>query len=137
LSTIMQNNTIVTPPDTPLLANKYEYNIYQKTFKDKAGLACHNIIIRKYSIQKKLLVVLANLLDLFKNDLVYFIHHQLSNSFKNAGKKTVSITCSKNQFYTIFGDYIHFYSKKTGIYRCVFCGLEGEQKLNQIFGRTD
>ncbi|CAG8833395.1 29968_t:CDS:1, partial [Gigaspora margarita] len=96
LSTIMQNNTIVTPPDTPLLANKYKYNICQKTFKDKAELAHHNAIIHKYSIQEKLPVVPANLSELFKNDLVYFIHRQLSNGFKNARKKTVSITCSKN-----------------------------------------
>ncbi|CAG8586510.1 24600_t:CDS:2, partial [Gigaspora margarita] len=95
LSTVMQNNTIVTPPDIPLLAKN----------TNKAGLARHNTIIRKYSIQEKLPVVPANLLDLFKNNLVYFIHHQLSNGFKKARKKTVSITC--------------------------------EQKLNQIFGRTD
>ncbi|CAG8853581.1 9985_t:CDS:2, partial [Gigaspora margarita] len=61
---------------------------------------------------------------LFKNDLVYFIHRQLSNGLTNSEKKTVSVACSKNQFYTIFGDYIHFYLKKTDICKCLFRGLE-------------
>ncbi|CAG8710978.1 22021_t:CDS:2 [Rhizophagus irregularis] len=57
--------------------------------------------------------------------------------FKNAGKKLVSIPCSESQFHAIFANHIHFYSKKSGVYKCWFRGKEGEEKLNQIFGSTD
>ncbi|RIB20563.1 hypothetical protein C2G38_2080487 [Gigaspora rosea] len=59
----MQSNTIITPPDTPLLTNtnKYECNICQKTFKNRSGLTHHNTIIRKYSIQEELPTVPPNL----------------------------------------------------------------------------
>ncbi|CAG8794360.1 9077_t:CDS:2, partial [Racocetra fulgida] len=45
----------------------------------------------KYDIQEKLQIVSKRLSEVFKNDLVYFIHHQLPNRFKNAKKKTVSV----------------------------------------------
>ncbi|CAG8661328.1 5538_t:CDS:1, partial [Cetraspora pellucida] len=93
-----QNNDIVTPLNTPLLTiiDKYKCDICQKTFKNNAELSHHNTIIRKYSIQEKLQIVPKNLSEAFKNDLIYFIHCQLPNGFKNAGKKTVSVACSKN-----------------------------------------
>jgi hypothetical protein len=49
----------------------------------------------------------------------------------------VSIPCSESQFHAIFENHIHFYSKKSGVYKCWFRGKEGEEKLNQIFGNTD
>ncbi|CAG8596847.1 19189_t:CDS:2, partial [Racocetra persica] len=58
-------------------------------------------------IQEELPTVPPNLSELFKNDLVYFIHRQLSNGLANSGKKTVSVAC------------------------------KGKHKLNQIFGRLD
>ncbi|GES74328.1 hypothetical protein GLOIN_2v1874593 [Rhizophagus clarus] len=49
----------------------------------------------------------------------------------------VSIPCSESQFHAIFKNHIHFYFKKSGVYKCWFRGKEGEEKLNQIFGNTD
>ncbi|POG73190.1 hypothetical protein GLOIN_2v1874593 [Rhizophagus irregularis DAOM 181602=DAOM 197198] len=92
--------------------NEYKCSECQKIFKNKAGLTRHNTIIRKYNTLRE-------------------------GGFKNAGKKLVSIPCSESQFHAIFANHIHFYSKKSGVYKCWFRGKEGEEKLNQIFGSTD
>lgn len=124
------------PPITSLPA--YKCKTCQKIFKNKAGLTRHNTIIRKYNtLRVGLPTVSKKLTKLFKNNLVYFIHRQLPNGFKNSGKKTVSISCSESQFHAVFKGHIHFYSKKTGFYKCWFRGKKGEAELNKIFGRED
>jgi len=123
---------------SPINTNEYKCNVCQRKFKNKAGLTRHNTTIEKYNILRAgLPTIPTNLTELFKGDLVYFIHRRLPNGFKNAGKKTVSVACSESQFHAIFKNHIHFYSRKTGIYRCWFRGKEGEQKLTQIFGRAN
>jgi len=130
----------LSPPNTPSLTNTSEHkcNVCQKLFKSNAGLARHNSVIQKYNILRKgLPVVPKNITKLFKNDLIYFIHRRLPNGLKNSGKKIVSVPCSESQFYAIFKNHIHYYSKKSGVCRCWFRGKEGGEKLNKIFGRTD
>src|SRR5436190_7408693 len=130
----VQNSKNDSLPNT----SEYKCNICQKIFKNKAGLTLHNTVIRKYNIlQVGLPKVPMNITKSFKNDLIYFIHRRLPNGFKNSGKNTVSIPCSESQFHAVFKGHIHFYSKKTGIYKYWFHGKEGEKKLNQIFGKTD
>jgi len=130
----------LSPPNTPSPTNTGEHkcNVCQKLFKSNAGLARHNAVIRKYNILRKgLPVVPKNITKLFKNELIYFIHRRLPNGLKNSGKKIVSVPCSESQFHAIFKNHIHYYSKKSGVYRCCFRGKEGGEKLNKIFGRTD
>ncbi|GET62745.1 hypothetical protein GLOIN_2v1799445 [Rhizophagus irregularis DAOM 181602=DAOM 197198] len=106
----------LSPPTTPPSTNTNEHkcSVCKKIFKNKAGLMRHNTVIRKYNtLREGLPVVPTSLTELFKNDLIYFIHRRLPNGFKNAGKKMVSIPCSESQFHAIFENHIHFYSKKS------------------------
>ncbi|CAB5158078.1 hypothetical protein RhiirA5_383572 [Rhizophagus irregularis] len=139
--TTPQTTTSTTTPTITQTTNTNEYKCSecQKIFKNKVDLTRHNTIICKYNTFRERLVpvVPTDLTKLFKNDLIYFIHRRLPSDFKNAGKKLVSIPCSESQFHAIFANHIHFYSKKSGVYKCWFRGKEREEKLNQIFGSTD
>ncbi|RGB28241.1 hypothetical protein C1646_768093 [Rhizophagus diaphanus] len=48
-------------------------------------------------------------------------------------KITVSMNCPVGLFKEIFKNYIHYYTKKTGVLKCVFRGSTGYQELSSIF----
>ncbi|CAB4437849.1 unnamed protein product [Rhizophagus irregularis] len=84
--------------------NEYKCSECQKIFKNKAGLTRHNTIIRKYNtLREGLPVVPTDLTKLFKNDLIYFIHHRLPSGFKNAGKKLFRGKEGEEKLNQIFG----------------------------------
>jgi hypothetical protein len=105
-----------------------------KTFKTKQGLTQHNTIIRKYNIFRRNLYRLSkSFINEFKKTLVFLIHCQLPCHFMKTGRKAVTVACTESQFFATFGGYIHHYSNKTQIYKCIFQGPDASSELAQIF----
>ena len=120
--------------DTTIL----QCSICRKTFKSKRGLTQHNTIIRKYNILRKNLYKLSKaFIKDFKKSLVFLIHCQLSCHFMNIGMKVVTVSCTESQFFATFGGYIHHYSNKSQIYKCIFQGPDASSKLAQIFNNKN
>ncbi|PKC55998.1 hypothetical protein RhiirA1_474686 [Rhizophagus irregularis] len=118
------------PPLPFIIINNTECIICKKIFKSSRGLFQHKNIIRKYNKipagQEK---IPSFLINKFKENIVYLIHRRLGK--KNTGLQTVSMDCPVDLFKEIFKNYIHYYTKRTGALKCVFCGSTGYQELSK------
>ncbi len=109
--------------------------ICKKVFKSKRGLMLHEAAIRKYNTYHDDFYLLPEkFVDDFKKTLVFLIHRQLPNHFKKIGMKSFTVACAESQFFATFNGHIHYYSKKTRYYKCIFGGIDASTKLTQIFG---
>ncbi|PKC51409.1 hypothetical protein RhiirA1_483806, partial [Rhizophagus irregularis] len=53
------------------------------------------------------------------------------------GKKSFTVACSESQFFPTFNGHIHYYSKKTRFYKCIFGGENTSTKLAEIFNNKN
>lgn len=140
-------NVIIPPSFTqfpkPILSTNLDTTISQclicgKVFKSKRGLSQHNAIIRKYNTFRNNLYKLSKaFINDFKKTLVFLIHCQLPCHFMKIGMKSVTVACTESQFFAIFSGYIHYYSSKTKVYKCIFRGADTSSKLAQIFNNEN
>ncbi len=125
-----------TPPISPIqpTTSISQCLICKKKFKTKRGLTRHEIFIRKYNIRHDNFYELPEeFIKDFKKTLVFLIHRQLSKHFTKVGKKSLMVACTESQFFSAFHGYIHYYSKKTRFYKCIFWGEDASAKLAQVF----
>jgi len=109
-----------------------------KVFKLRRGLAQHKAIIRKYNaIQGDFYKLPEAFIKEFKKTLVFLIHRQLPCHFTKIGMKVVTVACTQSQFFATFTGYIHHYSNKTRIYKCIFRGSNAWATLAQIFDNVN
>lgn len=109
-----------------------------KIFNTKRGLSQHNAIVRKYNTFRGNLYKLSKaFINDFKKTLVFLIHCQLPCHFMKIGMKAVTVACTESQFFATFGGYIHHYSNKTQIYKCIFRGPDTSYKLAQILNNQN
>lgn len=121
---------ITISPTTDIL----QCPICKRIFKSKRGLNQHEAIIRKYNCFRVNFYKLPKkFLNEFKKILVLLIHRQLPRHFAKIGLKTVTVACTESQFFGIFNGHIHRYSNKTRVYKCIFEGSDGSNKLAQVF----
>ncbi|PKY56497.1 hypothetical protein RhiirA4_476831 [Rhizophagus irregularis] len=128
-------------PPTPISpTNISSVDIFQcstceKPFKTRKGLNQHNTIIRRYNIFRKDLYKLPKkFINEFKKILVLQIHRQLPCHFTKTGLRAVAVACTESQFFATFGGYIHHYSNKTRVYKCIF---RGSNTLTSIFNNIN
>jgi hypothetical protein len=127
---------ISTPSTSPIQPTTFFVQCItcKKTFKSKRGLIQHETFVRKYNITHDNLYELPEeFINDFKKTLIFLIHHQLPNHFTKIGKKSLTVACTESQFFSTFNGYIHYYSKKTRFYKCIFGGEDASTKLAQIF----
>jgi len=126
-----------TPPFSPIHPTE-SCSICKKLFKSKRGLKQHEAVIRRYnSFHVRLYKLPKKFINEFKKTLVLLIHRQLPCHFAKIGLKAVTVACTESQFFATFSGYIHHYSNKTRIYRCIFGGPDATSKLAQIFNNTN
>ncbi|CAB4445068.1 unnamed protein product [Rhizophagus irregularis] len=114
-----------TLPPTPIspITEVFQCLICKKIFKSKRGLSQHDAIIRRYNIFRKDFYKLPKkFINEFKKTLVLLIHRQLPCHFTKIGLKSVTVACTESQFFATFGGYIHYFSNKTHVYKCIFGG---------------
>jgi hypothetical protein len=121
-------------PPTPININSnFKCDVCGRQYKRKEGLIKHNSDITNYNAPHLNLDTLPeNNIREFKGILVHYIHKNLPNGYKNLGKKTVSVPATESQFFATFKNYIHYYSEKKGLYKCIFQGLSSYQNLSNI-----
>jgi hypothetical protein len=103
-------------------------------FNSEHGLLLHRRTVSKYNRPKEHVEILPpQTIKEFQEILVYHIHKKLGKNHTQAGRKTVSLPCTKSQFFSIFRGFIHYYQAKRGIYKCFFRGSWGKKELNYIF----
>ena len=113
-------------------------SVCEKIFNSKRGLSQHNAIVRKYNTFRRNLYKLSKaFINEFKKTLVFLIHCQLPCHFMKIGMKAVTVTCTESQFFAVFGGYIHHYSNKKQIYKCIFRGPDTLSKLAKIFNNEN
>src|ERR1044072_7713653 len=88
-----------------------------RPFNSEHRLLLHRKTVSKYNTPKE-----------FQEILVYHIHKKLGKNHTQAGRKTVSLPCTKSQFFSIFRGFIHYYQAKRGIYKCFFQGSWGKKE---------
>jgi len=105
-----------------------------RPFNSEHGLLLHRKTVSKYNRPKEHVEILPpQTIKEFQEILVYHIHKKLGKNHTQAGRKTVSLPCTKSQFFSIFRGFIHYYQAKRGIYKCFFRGSWGKKELNYIF----
>jgi hypothetical protein len=120
-------------PATPTLDSKFECSICGKLYKKRGGLTRHLNIVAEYnSLRSDLDTLPENTIHQFKAILVHYIRKRLQKGYKQLGKQTVSVPATESQFYSVFKNYIHYYSSTKGIYKCVFHGDSSNQILADI-----
>src|SRR4051812_24175481 len=109
-----------------------------KIFNSKRGLSLHNAVVRKHNTLRRNLYKLSKaFINDFKKTLVFLIHCQLPCHFMKIGMKAVTVACTESQFFATFGGYIHHYSNKNQIYKCIFRGSDASSKLAKIFNNEN
>ena len=94
-----------------------------RLFHSEHGLLLHRKTISKYSRPGEHIDMLpSQTIKEFQEILVYHIHKKLSNNHTQARRQTVSLPCTKSQFFSDFCGFIHSYQAKRGIYKCFFQG---------------
>ncbi|KAF0520747.1 hypothetical protein F8M41_016132 [Gigaspora margarita] len=108
-----------------------------KEFKTKCGLEKHNTIVQKYNKPRSDLDLLPHTTtNEYKQILIYWIQKHLPKYYKKSGKQTFLLACTESQFFTIFAGYIHYYSSRTRIYRCIFQGSDGYQTISKLLNNN-
>ncbi|KAF0491421.1 hypothetical protein F8M41_021828 [Gigaspora margarita] len=108
-------------------------SICDEEFKSKRGLSYHNAMVKKFNTHQSNIDKLPKaIITKFKSIVVFIIYHNLPINFKSMEKQTLSIPCPESLFYAIFSGHIHHYSKRTGAYKCKFCGILAYQTLAKI-----
>lgn len=134
LGSMSQNSCFFPSPTTSTAVNsRFECNVCEKQFKSQSGLTRHLNIVVKYNVLRPDLDILPeNVIHQFKEILVHYIHKRLPRGYKQLGKQTVSVPATESQFYAVFKNYIHYYSAKKKIYKCIFRGGSSNQVLANI-----
>ncbi|GBC48102.2 uncharacterized protein OCT59_000571 [Rhizophagus irregularis] len=102
-----QTNSTLTPPPSPTTAStlQHECNICKTSFKSQSGLTRHNTIVQKYNTRREGLYELPlEAIKEFKAQLVHIIQ-----------------------------GYIHYYSVRTGSYKCYFQGPDAYTQIANLF----
>ncbi|CAG8554699.1 41267_t:CDS:1 [Gigaspora margarita] len=116
----------------------YTCLICGKSFKSLQGLNLYQTIVCKYNKKRSDLDKLPfHTVAEFKVTLIGLIHQKLSLNFKSMGKQTLIVPCLESLFYLIFSGHIHYYSKRTSKYKCIFHGDTVYQRLAKIFNNPN
>src|SRR5687768_12001739 len=101
------------------LPQKIICKVCLRPFNSERGLLLHRKAVSKYNSPKEYVETLpSQTIKEFQEILVYHIHKKLGKNHTQAGRKTVSLPCTKSQFFSIFRGFIHHYRAKIGIYKC-------------------
>ncbi|GBB84591.1 hypothetical protein RclHR1_11160007 [Rhizophagus clarus] len=112
--------------------------VCEKHFNSSRGLTRHMNMIRKYNeIPKGQEKIPEFLINKFKEDIVYLIHQRLGKNSRNTGLQSISMACPVSLYKVIFRSYIHYHTKKTGAFKCIFRGTTGYQELTSIFNNPN
>ncbi|PKY58423.1 hypothetical protein RhiirA4_480328 [Rhizophagus irregularis] len=128
-----ENSTkaLTNPSLYPLVViDNTKCRICEKHFNSSRGLTCHMNMIRKYNeIPKDKEKIPEFLINKFKEDIVYLIHQRLGKNSRNTGLQSISMACPVSLYKVIFRSYIHYHTKKTGAFKCIFRSTTGYQEL--------
>ena len=131
-----ENKIFLPGPEPFIFINNTECIICKKHFKSSCGLFWHKSIVRKYSEIPADQENIPNfLINKFKENIVYLIHRRLNK--KNNGLQTVFLACPVELFKNIFKNHIHFFTKKTGLLKCIFCGPTAYKELADILNNSN
>uniref|UniRef100_U9U596 Uncharacterized protein n=1 Tax=Rhizophagus irregularis (strain DAOM 181602 / DAOM 197198 / MUCL 43194) TaxID=747089 RepID=U9U596_RHIID len=75
--------------------------------------------------------------DFYSPNFIYTTDCFLSAMPHLIGKKSFTVACSESQFFPTFNGHIHYYSKKTRFYKCIFGGENTSTKLAEIFNNKN
>lgn len=131
-----QTNSTLTPPPLPTAASalQHECKICKTSYKSKSGLTYHDTIVRKYNMRREGLYELpSEAIKEFKAQLVHVIQGKLKGHFSQSGKQTISLPCLESLFFGVFEGYIHYYSYRTGSYKCYFQGPDAYTQIANLF----
>jgi len=114
--------------------------VCEKCFKSNRGLVRHMNMIRKYNeISEGQEKIPEFLINKFKEpySIVYFNTSTSLQNSKNIGLQSIFMACPVSLYKVIFKNNIHYYTKRTGVFKCVFRGTTGYQELTNIFNNQN